>query len=210
MKKGLSYVIVFLVVGLLSGCFSRQIPEQPQISARTETAVLDEDENASDREADYESIQAGRSSTTAPEAIEQKTQAIETTNNETTEIEAEKEAAPTETVKTTQAPITTTSETKGAVSAGMSNALRAAKNYLKIMPFSYEGLIDQLMFDRFSNEEATYGADNCGADWFDESARCAKNYLDLMPFSREGLIDQLMFDGFSEDQAVYGAEKNGY
>ena len=71
-------------------------------------------------------------------------------------------------------------------------------------------LIDQLEYEGFTSSEATYGADNCGANWNTQAAKKAADYLDIFAFSRAELIDQLEFDGFTYDQAVYGAEKNGY
>ena len=93
---------------------------------------------------------------------------------------------------------------------GERNALQSAESYLSFMAFSYSGLIDQLEYEGYSNAEATYAADHCGADWYEQAARSAKEYLDLMSFSRESLIDQLEYGGFTYDQAVYGVEQNGY
>lgn len=93
---------------------------------------------------------------------------------------------------------------------GESNALASAKQYLSIMAFSYSGLIEQLEYEGYSNSEATYAADNCGADWYEQAALSAKEYLNIMSFSKQGLIEQLEYDGFTYDQAVYGAEQCGY
>lgn len=93
---------------------------------------------------------------------------------------------------------------------GERNALQSAESYLSFMAFSYSGLIDQLEYEGYSNAEATYAADHCGADWYEQAARSAKEYSDLMSFSRESLIDQLEYGGFTYDQAVYGVEQNGY
>ena len=46
-----------------------------------------------------------------------------------------------------------------APSAGERNAFRMAQAYLDAMPFSRQGLIDQLMYEGFTLAEATYGAD---------------------------------------------------
>ncbi|KAK9680627.1 Host cell surface-exposed lipoprotein [Popillia japonica] len=93
---------------------------------------------------------------------------------------------------------------------GQSNALSKAKEYLSVMAFSYTGLISQLEFDEFSTEDATYGADNCGADWNEQAAKKAQEYIDSMSFSRQGLIDQLVFDGFTQEQAEHGVTAVGY
>ena len=97
-----------------------------------------------------------------------------------------------------------------AETTGQKNALRSAKSYLSIMPFSYEGLIHQLEFEKYTYEDAVYAADNCDANWYEQAAAKAKNYLDIMSFSRDQLIRQLEYEGFTHEQAVYGAEANGY
>lgn len=90
------------------------------------------------------------------------------------------------------------------------NALKKAKSYLDLMPFSYSGLIEQLEYEGFTHSEAVYGADNCGADWYEQAVKKAADYLDLMAFSRSGLIEQLEYEGYTHEQAVYGVEQNGY
>lgn len=96
------------------------------------------------------------------------------------------------------------------VTMGQKNALSQAKSYLSFSAFSYTGLIKQLEFEGFTNEEATYGADNCGADWNEQAAKSAKSYLDFSSFSRSGLIKQLEYEGFTAEQAEYGATAVGY
>ena len=86
-------------------------------------------------------------------------------------------------------------------------ALSSAKNYLRTMGFSKKGLINQLEFEGYSTEEATYAVDNCGANWKEQAVRVAKNYLNTMSFSKQGLIEQLEFEGFTSEEASYGAEQ---
>lgn len=93
---------------------------------------------------------------------------------------------------------------------GQKNALKKAKTYLEAMPFSKDGLIKQLEFEKYSHDDAVYAVDNCGADWKEQAVKKAKTYLEIMAFSKEGLIKQLEFEGFTNEQAVYAAEKNGY
>ena len=95
------------------------------------------------------------------------------------------------------------------VSLGEKNALDSAKSYIKFSDFSYEGLIDQLEYEKYSHEEAVYGADNCGADWNAEALDCAKSYIDLSDFSYQGLIEQLEYEKFTHEQSVYGADNCG-
>ena len=74
--------------------------------------------------------------------------------------------------------------------------------------FSYQGLINQLEYEKYSHEDAVFAADNCGADWNEQAAKSAKSYLNYTSFSRDGLIEQLEYEGFTHEQAVYGAEAN--
>lgn len=93
------------------------------------------------------------------------------------------------------------------VSAGKKNALEQAYSYLNAMAFSYSGLIEQLEYEGYSTEEATYAVDNCGADWKEQAVRKAEEYLKSMSFSKSGLIEQLEYEGFTHEQAVYGADQ---
>ena len=95
------------------------------------------------------------------------------------------------------------------VSVGQANALASAQQYLDFMAFSYTGLIEQLEYEGYSAEEATYAADNCGADWNGQAAKSARQYLDMMSFSRQQLIDQLIYEGYTQEQAAYGVSQAG-
>ena len=75
--------------------------------------------------------------------------------------------------------------------------------------FSRTGLIKQLEYDKFSNEDSIYAADNCGADWNEQAVIKGKSYLDFSSFSRQGLIDQLKFDGFTQEEATYAVKTIG-
>ena len=125
--------------------------------------------------------------------------------NELQEAEPAESEAPQEAVSEIEQPAV-----EPEVAMGERNALAKAKSYLDFTAFSYTGLIDQLEYEGFSTEEATYGADNCGADWNEQAAKKAKSYLEFTSFSRSGLIDQLLYDGFTQEQAEYGVTQNGY
>lgn len=96
-----------------------------------------------------------------------------------------------------------------AVTVSQKNALNKAKSYLGYMAFSHDGLIDQLVYEQYSTADATYGADNVGANWNEQAAKKAKDYMSYSSFSRGGLIDQLMYEKFTPDQAAYGANAVG-
>lgn len=90
------------------------------------------------------------------------------------------------------------------------NARRSAENYIGIMAFSRDGLVEQLVYDGYTEDEAAYGADNCGADWLEEAAESANNYLEIMPMSRSELYGQLEYDGFTAEQIEHALEDVGY
>ena len=92
---------------------------------------------------------------------------------------------------------------------GQKNALDKADSYLSFSAFSHSGLIEQLEFEGFTTEEATFAADNCGADWNEQALAKAHSYLDFTAFSQSGLIKQLEFEGFTTEQAQYGASNCG-
>lgn len=93
---------------------------------------------------------------------------------------------------------------------GQKNALSKAKSYLSHQSFSYKRLIEQLEYEQFSHEEATYGADNCGADWNEQAAKKAKSYMSNSSFSKKRLIEQLEYEGFTKEQAEYGVSTVGF
>lgn len=92
---------------------------------------------------------------------------------------------------------------------GEQNARLSAESYIAFSAFSRTGLIDQLLFEGFTQAEAEYGVDALGADWSEQAAKSADNYLSFSAFSRSGLIDQLVFEGFTEAEAEFGVDAVG-
>lgn len=111
---------------------------------------------------------------------------------------------------TTTTPSTNSNASAPSPTMGEKNALRSARQYLSISAFSYTGLINQLEYEGYSTEEATYAADNCNANWNEQAAKSAKEYLDMSSFSRQELINQLIYEGYTQEQAEYGVTQNGY
>lgn len=93
--------------------------------------------------------------------------------------------------------------------AQQKKALSRAKSYLGSSAFSHQGLVKQLEYEKFSHEDAVYGADHCGADWNAQALKKAKSYLNSSAFSHQGLIKQLKYEGFTDEQAAYGAGNCG-
>jgi colicin import membrane protein len=87
------------------------------------------------------------------------------------------------------------------------NAIATAQDYLDTGGFSRSGLIEQLEFEGYPTGQATYAADNVGADWKAEAVQSAQDYLDTSSFSQQALIDQLTFEGFTPEEAQYGVSK---
>ena len=80
-------------------------------------------------------------------------------------------STPTTEQQTVESTQPATSESTPSATIGQKNALDKAHSYLSFTAFSYTGLIDQLEYEGFTKEEATYGADNCGADWNEQAAQ---------------------------------------
>lgn len=89
------------------------------------------------------------------------------------------------------------------------NAIKSAKKYLEYTAFSKSGLIKQLEFEGYSNEDSTYAVSQINIDWNKQAAISAKKYLEYTSFSRDGLIKQLEFEGYSNQEATYGVDQTG-
>jgi len=95
------------------------------------------------------------------------------------------------------------------------NAVRSANQYLSMMGFSREGLIQQLSSDAgdgYSVTDATVAVDSLNINWNRQAVRSAQHYLSMMGFSCKGLIEQLSSDAgekYTVSQATYGAREAG-
>lgn len=140
-------------------------------------------------------------------ANEEKTETIPTP--EKAEIPEEPEPTPTQTVNKPEMETESAPEPELTETVSQRNAVRSAKDYLDYSAFSYSGLIKQLEYEQFSHADAVYGADNSGADWFEQAAKSAEAYMEYSAFSRGSLIEQLKYEGFTQAQAEYGADAVG-
>lgn len=122
-------------------------------------------------------------------------------SSSTAESESDAEAG------TSEAEPTPTEDAGATVS--QQNALESAQSYLAYSNFSYEGLVDQLEYEGYTSEDATWAVDRCGADWNEQALGSAQDYLDFTAFSYSGLIEQLEFEGFTTEQATYAADSCG-
>lgn len=101
-------------------------------------------------------------------------------------------------------------EEKATETLSQKNAVKTAESYLDYTAFSKSGLIGQLEYEGFSNEDATYAVDQISVDWKEQAVAMAKSYLDYTSFSKSGLIEQLEYEGFSNEDATYAAEQAGF
>lgn len=90
------------------------------------------------------------------------------------------------------------------------NAISKAQDYLEYQGFSRDGLIGQLEYEGYSTADATFGADNSGADWNAEAAEKAKSYMEYQSFSRQGLYDQMAYEKFTDAQIQFALAQVGY
>jgi len=89
------------------------------------------------------------------------------------------------------------------------NAKRKAESYIEMSGFSRSGLIEQLKFEGFTENDAKRAIDSMNVNWNTEAEQKAKSYVDMSGFSRSGLIEQLIFEGFTKTQAAHGANSVG-
>jgi hypothetical protein len=152
----------------------------------------------------------------AASAIEEASTSVEPTTTTTVERTTTTTEAPTTTAApptTTTVPPTTAPPTTADPFAGETvsqrNARRTAADYLDYTAFSRSGLIRQLEYEGYTQEDAAYGVDALNVDWNEQAAKSAADYLEYTSFSRSGLIDQLVYEGYTQAQAEYGVSTTG-
>ncbi|HEY3549257.1 MAG TPA: Ltp family lipoprotein [Propionicimonas sp.] len=119
------------------------------------------------------------------------------------------QAAPATT--TAAAPAAPTTPAGPVETAAQKNARQKAADYLNIIAFSHDGLVEQLVQgDQFAQADAVYGVDAQHADWNAEAVKKAKDYLAISSFSHKSLVDQLVQgDKFTPAQAEAGVTGAG-
>lgn len=89
-------------------------------------------------------------------------------------------------------------------------ASEAVENYLNVLNFSRQGLIEQLEYEGYSTSEATAAVDAYNVDWNQQAAGSASTYISIYPdFTRSELIEQLEYEGYTSSQAAYAADSVG-
>ena len=129
--------------------------------------------------------------------------------NESTPQPAETEAEPA-VAEPEPEPEPVVEPAEPALTMGQKQAVGKGEDYLSFAAFSRKGLIDQLVFEGFSEADAIFAVDYIAPDWNEQAAKKAQDYIDMTSFSRQGLIDQLVFEGFSQAEAEYGVTAVGF
>lgn len=84
--------------------------------------------------------------------------------------------------------------------------------HINVKNISYARLIQRLINEGKTNEQAVYIANHCDANWFDNAVIRAREHINGRVYSYKGLIQQLesdFGDKFTHEQAVYGADNCG-
>ena len=101
---------------------------------------------------------------------------------------------------------TENTEISQAVSYGKQQALKQAKEYVRVSGISKKFLIEMLIDDGYTKSEAKYGAAHCKANWMKQATRCARQYLKVSAMSRSELYEFLRDDGFTKKQANHAVK----
>ena len=94
--------------------------------------------------------------------------------------------------------VTAESETK-------QTAVECALDYLDALYLSREGLIAQLVYEGYTEDESVATVDSLPVDWFDQAAGSAMDYLEYDSYSELELAQLLLNVGYSPEEAKYGA-----
>lgn len=116
-------------------------------------------------------------------------------------------------VQTVQ-PVGSTATPTRALTVSQTQAIASAEQYNRTMPFSRSGLIEQLEFEQFSTDVATFAVDDLEQrgeiDYMTNAGKAAQQYLDTVGgFSAQSLHDQLVFEGYTDEQAAHGVASVG-
>ena len=92
------------------------------------------------------------------------------------------------------------------ITSGEKHAVRSAISYCLYSHLSYDGVIRQLEFEKYTPEEAKFAADHCGADWDEICEKATRTNLVYQGCSLESLRKYLSYDGFTEEQIMRATE----
>lgn len=85
-------------------------------------------------------------------------------------------------------------------------AAESAEDHLNGAGVSRATLVNTLIDEGHSQEDAEYIVDIFGIDWKEMARGTAEFYTYYMPFSYQGIKDHLLYMAFTEEEAQYGAD----
>ncbi|MDN5573970.1 MAG: Ltp family lipoprotein [Micrococcales bacterium] len=88
-------------------------------------------------------------------------------------------------------------------------AAGSAQSYIDMSGFSRSELVDQLVYEGYTPDQAESGVSSLSVDYSEQARRSTQSYLDLMPMSRAELVDQLIYEGYTPEEAAAGADSAG-
>lgn len=89
-------------------------------------------------------------------------------------------------------------------------AVYSARRLFLFQPMSRRAVMTSLRISQFSEEDAAFGADHCGADWNEQARLWAKNCVSKNACSYAKLLKDLQWSGdFTPEEARYGADNCG-
>ena len=63
----------------------------------------------------------------------------------------------------------------------------------------------------FTQEQAVYAVDNCGADWKEQAAGMLEYYIEYHDeLSREEVLQKLADDGYTDEEISYAVEQMNF
>lgn len=192
------FMIPILVVLVVGGIGSLGGGDEAELAGAVKPAVTEE---AQSKEA--------AAATEAEAAAQAEEDAVEAAEKAAEDAAAAEVAAAAEAADAAAAAAAAAAEEAARGTISQQNARRSGESYLDFSAFSRTGLIEQLEYEGFSTEDATWGVDGVSVDWNEQAAKSAKSYLEFTSFSRSGLVEQLIYEGFTPEQAEYGTSQTG-
>lgn len=131
----------------------------------------------------------------------------ESSSTESTTAQVTTAAATQPTTKNqTETAAATTADSNSSYASAKEAAVADAKKFLEKANYSYQGLYNDLVYMGYADEDAKYGADNCGADWSEQAVKRAKTLAANGITNYDNLVEKLESEGFTGEQAAVGAQ----
>ena len=131
----------------------------------------------------------------------------ESSSTESTTAQVTTAAATQPTTKNqTETAAATTADSNSSYASAKEAAVADAKKFLEKANYSYQGLYNDLVYMGYADEDAKYGADNCGADWSEQAVKRAKALAANGITNYDNLVEKLESEGFTGEQAAVGAQ----